>query len=248
MTNELTLLTTMAVLGSVGAMLGALLIALAPERWRAPALPYLLAYSAGTMLAAALLGMIPEAIENLPEMHAGLSVLAGLLFFFVLERFFVWHHCHDLSCHVRQSSGRLLVVGDAFHNFVDGIVIAAAYLTSPEMGWAATLAVIAHEVPQEMGDYAVLLESGMGRWQALGWNLLSGLATLPGAWLGYVMLSEAKAWVPYLLAISAASFLYIALGDLLPSLHKRKQRSLLPILMLLLGILTIVFIQINHHH
>ena len=89
----------MAVLGSVGAMLGAVLIALAPERWRAPALPLLLAYSAGTMLAAALLGMIPKAVTSLPPMHAGLAVLAGLLFFFGLERLLVWHHCHDQSCH-----------------------------------------------------------------------------------------------------------------------------------------------------
>ncbi len=236
----------MAVLGSVGAMLGAVLIALAPERWRAPALPLLLAYSAGTMLAAALLGMIPKAVTSLPPMHAGLAVLAGLLFFFGLERLLVWHHCHDQSCHVRQSTGRMLLVGDAFHNFVDGIVIAAAFLTAPEMGWAATLAVIAHEVPQEMGDYAVLLESGMGRWQALGWNLVSALATLPGAWLGYAMLSEVKSWVPYLLAMSAASFLYIALGDLLPSLHKRKQHSVLSMLMLVLGIATIVLIRLQH--
>lgn len=193
-------------------MLGAVAIALAPARWRAPVLPLLLAYSAGTMLAAALLGMLPKAMNSLPPMHGGATVLLGLLAFFALERWLMWHHCHEPTCHVRQSTGKLLLVGDAFHNFVDGVLIAAAFLTGPEWGWAATLAVIAHEVPQEMGDYAVLLESGMGRWQALSWNLLSALSTLPGALLGYWMLSDIKAWVPYLLAISGASFFVHRLG------------------------------------
>lgn len=241
--SDLNLLLWMAILGSAGAMLGAVAIALAPARWRAPVLPLLLAYSAGTMLAAALLGMLPKAMNSLPPMHGGATVLLGLLAFFALERWLMWHHCHEPTCHVRQSTGKLLLVGDAFHNFVDGVLIAAAFLTGPEWGWAATLAVIAHEVPQEMGDYAVLLESGMGRWQALSWNLLSALSTLPGALLGYWMLSDIKACVPYLLAVSGASFLYIALGDLLPSLHKRQQHSLLSLLMLLLGILTIVLIR-----
>lgn len=240
---DLGLLLLMSTLGSAGAMLGAVAIALAPARWRAPLLPLLLAYSAGTMLAAALLGMLPKAMNSLPPMHGGATVLVGLLFFFGLERWLIWHHCHEPNCHVRQSSGKLLLIGDAFHNFVDGVLIAAAFLTAPGLGWAATLAVIAHEVPQEMGDYAVLMESGMGRWQAVGWNLLSALSTLPGALLGYWMLSDIKAWVPYMLGISGASFLYIALGDLLPSLHKRKQHGLLSLLMLLLGILTIVLIR-----
>lgn len=235
----------MASAGSVGAMGGALAIALSSAKWRERLLPLLLAYSAGTMLAAALLGMIPRAVKSLPDMHGGLSVLAGLLLFFVLERLLLWHHCHESGCQVRRNGGRLLLVGDAFHNFVDGIVIAAAFLTSPELGWAATLAVIAHEVPQEMGDYAVLVQSGMGRWQALSWNLLSALATLPGALLGYLVLAQAQALVPYLLAFSGASFLYIALGDLLPRLHRENSRSTLALLMLVLGVLTIVLVRMG---
>jgi len=236
----------MASLGSVGAMAGAVGIALAPAGWRARLLPLLVAYSAGTLLAAALLGMIPRALSGLPGAQGGLAVLAGLLFFFLLERLLLWHHCHDPACQVRRASGHLLLVGDAFHNFVDGVVIAAAYITSPALGWAATLAVVAHEVPQEMGDYAVLLDSGMGRWPALGWNLLSALSTLPGALLGYLLLTQMQALTPYLLAFSAASFLYIALGDLVPRLHQQVPRSWLTLLLLLLGMLTIVALRMHH--
>lgn len=234
----------LASMGSIGAMGGALTIAVSPARWRERMLPWLLAYSAGTMLAAALLGMIPRAMRSLPNAQGGALVLVGLLGLFMLERLLLWHHCHDDSCAVRRSSGRLLLVGDALHNAVDGVVIAAAFLTSPALGWATTLAVIAHEVPQEMGDYAVLVESGLGRWQALGWNLLSALATLPGAALGYALLSQAQAAVPYLLALSGASFLYIALGDLLPRLHQRSRgHGLTTLLPMALGMLTIALLR-----
>jgi zinc and cadmium transporter len=244
---SMTTLLAMASIGSVGAMAGAMGIAVAAARWRERLLPLLLAYSAGTMLAAALLGMLPRALRSLPDMQGGLMVLAGLLFLFALERLLLWHHCHDSGCQVHRASGRLLLVGDAFHNFVDGIVIAAAFRTSPELGWAATLAVVAHEVPQEMGDYAVLLDSGMGRWQALGWNLLSALATLPGAVLGYLLLSQAQTLTPYLLALSGASFLYIALGDLMPRLHLQQGRSWLALLMLVLGMATILMVRLDAH-
>jgi zinc and cadmium transporter len=237
----------MATLGSVGAMGGALAMAMSPERWRARMLPLLLSYAAGTMLAAALLGMIPRAVRSLPGMQGGLTVLVALLFFFVLERLLVWHHCHDAKCSAPRPAAKMLLIGDAFHNFVDGIVIAAAFLTSPALGWAATLAVIAHEIPQEMGDFAVLVDSGMDKWQALRWNLLSALATLPGAGLGYYLLAQAQALVPDLLAFSGASFLYIALGDLLPRLHREGSEHSLSLPMLTLGMLTIVLIRIASH-
>jgi zinc and cadmium transporter len=240
----------LAALGSVGAMAGAALIAAAPSHWRERLLPPLLAYSAGSMLAAAFLGMLPQAYRALPPLIAGATVLAGLGLMLAIERFSHWHHCHAADCDERQQRGRLIVYGDAFHNFVDGVVIAAAFLTSPAVGVAATLAVIAHEVPQEMGDYAVLVTSGLGRWQALGWNLLSALTTLPGALLGYYLLTEAKAIIPYALAISAASFLYIAFGDLLPRVHeaaKKNTRSrTIQYAMLLLGMATIAMIRLNH--
>ena len=238
----------LASLGSIGAMAGAAGIAATPDRWRARLLPLLLAFSAGSMLAAAFLGMLPRAYRSLPPLVAGACVLGGLGLMLAIERFSHWHHCHADDCSERRSRGRLILYGDAFHNFVDGIVIAAAFLTSPEVGLAATLAVIAHEVPQEMGDYAVLVDSGLGRWQALGWNLVSALATLPGALLGYFLLAEAQALIPYALALSAASLLYIAFGDLLPRIHgqiDRRQRQW-QYLMLVLGMAGIALIRIHH--
>lgn len=238
----------LASLGSVGAMAGAAGIAAAPARWRERLLPLLLAYSAGSMLAAAFLGMLPRAYQALSPLAAGFTVLAGLGLMLLIERYSHWHHCHADDCSERRQHGRLILYGDGFHNFVDGIVIAAAFLTSPAVGVAATLAVIAHEVPQEMGDYAVLVASGLGRWQALGWNLVSALATLPGALLGYYLLSDALALIPYALALSAASFLYIAFGDLLPRIHGTtdSRQRLAQYLMLLLGMATIALIRLQH--
>ena len=174
-------LILMTILSSVGALGGAALIALFPSKFRQKLIPIFLSYAVGTMLSAALLGMIPRAIRSLPNSHGGFFVLLGLLFFYFLERLSLWLHCHDVGCKLKRSSGKLLLIGDGFHNFVDGIVIAAAYLQSPQLGWAAAIAVIAHEIPQEMGDYAILLESGFNRWQSLRLNIYSALSTIPGA-------------------------------------------------------------------
>lgn len=182
----------LASLGSVGAMAGALAIAASPAGWRSRLQPLLVAYSAGTLLAAALLGMLPRAFAALPGPQAGLTVLTGFVLLYAIERASVWHHCHDGDCTARRGRGRLILIGNAFHNFVDGVVIAAAFHTSPALGVTTTLAVIAHEIPQEMGDYAILLSSGLSRRQALGWNLLSALSTLPGALLGYFMLCSGQ--------------------------------------------------------
>ena len=238
----------LASLGSIGAMAGAAGVAAAPARWRERLLPLLLAYSAGSMLAAAFLGMLPRAYQSLPPVAAGLTVLGGLALMQLIERYSHWHHCHADDCGERRRRGRLILYGDAFHNFVDGVLIAAAFLTSPAVGIATTLAVIAHEVPQEMGDYAVLVDSGLGRWQALAWNLASALTTLPGALLGYLLLGEAQALIPYALALSAASFLYIAFGDLLPRLHEtaRGARRNAQYAMLLAGIASIAAIRLHH--
>lgn len=248
--------------GLLSVCLAALVSVRLGERMNHPSL----AFAAGVMLSAACLDILPEALGGFaslaptepPGFHARqlfVTLLAGILMFFALERLALWRHAHP-GCsrgHGRQPDGRarsaavLILIGDAFHNFVDGIVIAAAFHTSPALGVTTTLAVIAHEIPQEMGDYAILLSSGLSRRQALGWNLLSALATLPGALLGYFMLSDMQGLVPHALAISAASFLYIALGDLLPRLHEqadRGQRGQLP--MLILGIATILVIRLNH--
>ena len=205
--------------------------------------PSLVSFAAGTLLAAALLGLLPEAIERSGSTSTFATVLAGLLAFFVLERLLIWRHCHEEApCAVHGSTGHLILIGDALHNFVDGAVIAAAFVTSVPLGIAAGLAVITHELPQEVGDFAVLLDSGFTARRALIWNLWSGAATLPGAVAAYVALEYMEQIVAPILSLSATSFLYIGLADLLPGLPRRlgAQAGIVQFLLLLAGVGTIV--------
>lgn len=176
----------------------------------------LIPYAIGTLLGAAFFGMIPHALRRLPSEPVMTTVLAGIVLFFLLEKFALWRHCHEHPCDVHPRAGEMILIGDSLHNFVDGVAIAAAFAGSVPLGIATSLAVIAHEVPQEVGDFAILLESGYTRARALLWNALSSLAALMGAVLAYCMLPFIQWTVPYLLSLSAASFLYIALADLVP--------------------------------
>jgi zinc and cadmium transporter len=228
-------------LGSVGAVAGAALFLFFPDNIRRILVPYLISYATGTLLGAAFLGMIPAGLRQAPAQAVMATVLAGIVLFFMLEKFVLWRHCHENECEVHSRAGALILIGDAFHNFVDGVVIAAAFLTSIPLGIAASLAVIAHEVPQEVGDFAILLDSGYGRARALVLNGISSATTLPGAVAAYFWLGETHAAVPYILAMSAASFIYIAAADLIPGLHKQvtAAASLRQLVLLLAGIGTI---------
>jgi zinc and cadmium transporter len=184
------------------------------------ALPYLISFAVGTLLGSAFLGMLPTAIHGENSRLVLAITLAGILCFFLLEKYLIWRHCHGAECAVHTASCPIILVGDAFHNFVDGVIIAAGFLESAALGLATTLAVIAHEVPQEVGDYGVLLHSGYSRWQAFLYNALSGSTTLAGAAIAYLAVGQAKNTMPYLLAFSAASFLYIGIADLIPTLNR----------------------------
>lgn len=235
-----------SLLGSVGAVAGAALFLFFPEAIRKVLVPCLISYATGTLLGAAFLGMIPAGLKLAPAVTVTATVLAGMVLFFVLEKLVLWRHCHDSACEVHGRAGPLILIGDAFHNFVDGVVIAAAFLSSIPLGIAAALAVIAHEIPQEVGDFAILLDGGYGRMQAFVLNSLSAAATLPGAVVAYLWLGETRAAVPYILALSAASFIYIAAADLIPGLHRQATAaaSLRQFVLLLAGIGTIA---IFHH-
>lgn len=235
-------------LGSVVSVTVAALFLLFPAAIRRTLLPCLLSYATGTLLGAAFLGMIPKGIEQAAALPISATVLAGIVFFFILEKLVLWRHCHEADCEVHGKAGPLILVGDAFHNFVDGVVIAAAFLVSLPLGVATSLAVIAHEVPQEVGDFAILLDSGYTRGRALLLNLLSSAVTIPGALLAYFYLAEVKGAVPYILAVSAASFIYIAVADLVPGLHKHigLKSSLRQLLLILAGIATIAFFRFGH--
>jgi zinc and cadmium transporter len=201
-------------------------------RRRALLLPRLVSFATGTLLGAALLGLLPHALAGTgPDgTHAvGLTVLSGILLFFVLEKFVLWRHCHDDPCEMHSpsheirdaASARMILAGDAFHNVLDGVLIAAAYLTEPKLGIVTALAVFAHEIPQEVGDLAILLHGGYSRGRALALNLLTSLTSIVGGVVAYLALATALHLLPYALALAAASFLYVAVADLIPGLHRR---------------------------
>jgi len=214
----------------------------------------LISYAIGALLGAAFLEILPEALEKgEPHRMAG-TVLFGIMVFFVLEKLVLWRHCHHDHCEAHEAhapahdhgrSGLLILVGDTFHNFVDGILIAAAFLDSTQLGIVTALAIIAHEIPQEVGDYMILLHSGYSKMRALAFNLLSSLATLVGATLAYFALSDLQEWIPTLLGLAAASMIYVAVADLIPGLHKRTElkATLQQVLLIGLGIASIAIVQ-----
>lgn len=199
-----------------------------PHYW----LPRMVGFSAGLLLGAAMLSVLPEAFESGADAHTLFVVLlAGFVGFYALQRTTLWRHSHSApgeetrQAHTHghglgQDTVLTVLIGDGFHNFVDGILIAAAFLTDPALGWATAIAVIAHEIPQEAGDFVLLLSSGLTFRRALALNALSGLASVLGALVGYWGLSHAQAFLPYALVLAAASFVYIAIADLLPFLRR----------------------------
>ena len=176
----------------------------------------LIPYAIGTLLGAAFFGMIPHAQQELSSEKILPLILGGLILFFMLEKFALWRHCHEMPCDIHTRSGTMILIGDSLHNFVDGVAIAVAFNSSISLGIATSIAVITHEVPQEVGDFAILLESGYSRIKALWLNTLSSLTALVGAMIAYFLLPVVQLLVPYFLSISAASFIYIALADLVP--------------------------------
>lgn len=240
----LALIMTFSILGSIGAIAGAALLLTLAEPVRARLVPALISYAVGTLLGAAFLGMLPVALAGASAADVLLTVLMGLVLFFGLEKLVLWRRGPSPDSRVGQA-GPLILYGDALHNFVDGVVIAAAFLTSVPLGIATAIAVIAHEVPQELGDFAILLESGYSRGRALFLNTLSSATTIPGALAAYLWLEQTRALLPYVLAISAASFIYIAAADLIPSLHRRVSggESVRQLLLLLAGVATVALLH-----
>ena len=237
-----------SLLGSVGAIIAAAAFLLLQEKTQQVLIPCLLAYATGTLLAAALLGLIPHALTHLAPRPILSTVLGGILLFFLLEKLVLWRHCHDRECAVHSTAGPMILIGDAFHNATDGVMIAASFLGSIPMGIAAAFSVIAHEIAQEVGDFAILLHGGYAKRKALLLNTLSSLSTVPAAILSYYALAMMRAAIPYVMAISAASFLYIALVDLTPYLHRKEEfgYAIRQFLLLLAGIGTILlFLQFH---
>jgi zinc and cadmium transporter len=250
-----------------GGLLSVLLAALVAFRVQARLVPMLVSYAVGALLGAVFLDILPHLFEQTTD-HTGTAalILFGILGFFILEKLLLWRHHHGDEAgeglaaaaghaHAHDDHGRsgwMIIVGDSFHNFTDGVIIASAFLADVKLGIATSAAIVAHEIPQEVGDFLVLLNSGFSKRKALILNALSSLAAVAGAMLGYFALSAAEAWVPRVLAISAASMIYVAVADLMPGLQRRTRlaETVTQVAFIGLGILTLwgVNLLIGHGH
>jgi zinc and cadmium transporter len=224
--------------------------------------PVLISYAVGTLLGAVFLDLLPQAFQRAGSVEGlALTILAGILAFFVLEKLVLWRHCHLEQCeahdppvaahHDHGRSGTMIMIGDTFHNFVDGVLIAAAFLADRDLGIVTAVAIIAHEIPQETGDFLILLHSGFSRARALLINLASSAAMVLGGALGYFALEGATEWIPALLGLAVASMLYVSVADLIPGLHRRPelQATLQQVVLIVLGVATIWLVgELTHNH
>lgn len=234
-----------SILGGVLSVIVASGFLLLPANARQYAVPHLISFAIGALLGASFLGLLPHAIEHdhsVDPHHLGLTLLLGLLSFFLLEKMVLWRHCHSHHGHEHipelgddhhghqhqdphKAAGTLILIGDGIHNFVDGVLIAAAFLTDVHLGIVTALAIAAHEIPQELGDFVILLHSGFSRRKALYFNMLSSMATVVGAVVAYFLLADLQQILPYILVVAASSFIYIAVADLIPGLHSKVELS-----------------------
>ena len=245
-----------------GGVLSVIVAAMLAFSARASLVPVLISYAVGALLGAVFLEVLPQAFERASSPEAmAITILIGILLFFVLEKLVLWRHCHVEQCeahdpplaphHDHGRSGMMIMVGDTFHNFVDGVLIATAFLADRDLGIVTAIAIIAHEIPQEVGDFVILLHSGYSKSRALALNMLSSAAMVVGGALGYVALQSVQHWIPPLLGLAAASMLYVSVADLIPGLHKRPelQATVQQVVLITLGVATIWLVgELTHNH
>jgi len=222
----------------------------------------LISYAVGTLLGAVFLELLPQAFQRADSLEGmAVTILAGILLFFVLEKLVLWRHCHVEQCeahdpplaphHDHGRSGMMIMIGDTIHNFVDGVLIAAAFLADHQLGIVTAIAIIAHEIPQEVGDFVILLHSGYSKGRAFIFNGLSSAAMVLGGAIGYLALQSVQHWIPSLLGLAAASMLYVSVADLIPGLHRRPEllATLQQVVLITLGVATIWLVgELAHTH
>ena len=261
--------------GGIVSVVGAWLIA---SRASAAQVPVLISFAVGALLGAVFIELLPHAFNTSDNLQTtAATILGGLMLFFILEKLVLWRHCHIEECeahdpheghahghghtpapvvananhHDHGRSGMMILIGDTFHNFVDGVLIAAAFLADTQLGIVTALAIIAHEVPQEVGDFLILLHSGYTKRQAFLLNLLSSAAMVIGGVVAYFALQTMQQWVNTLIALATASMLYVAVADLIPGLHRRPEirATIQQVTLIALGIATIWFVgALAHGH
>lgn len=261
--TTLALILLFTVLGGLLSVAFAGVFLLVPEGRRARVLPHLVSFATGTLLGAALLALVPDALESAGPGAAhtiGLALVGGIVGFFVLEKLVLWRHSHSEEYadhgahhahheHREQASAVLVIVGDSIHNALDGVIIGAAFLADTSLGVVTAVAVMTHEIPQEIGDFAVLLNSGMSRVRALLLNLFSSLTSVIGGLVAYFTLGPALRMLPYAIAVAAACFIYVAVADLIPGLHRRvsPRESVAQVILITLGITVIALVEPHAH-
>lgn len=288
LSTQFSTLSWIVIASLLGGVLSVALAALFALNVRTTWVPMLVSYAIGAMLGAVFLEILPHAFSVAGSVEkVSVTLLLGLLLFFVLEKLVIWRHCHGDHCevhalhteencpvtHEAQSntkykaataqpslnlhrhshahdhnyahdhgrSGMMIMIGDTFHNFIDGILIAAAFMVDVKLGLVTAMAIIAHEIPQEVGDFLILLHSGYSKKQALAFNLVSSLATMIGGLMAYFSLQYVQSLIPVILGLAASSLLYVAVADLIPGLHKRTElkATVSQVLLIALGVGTI---------
>ncbi len=214
---------------------------------------YFVSFAVGTLLGAAFLEIIPHAYEISRDLHQiSLIVLIGILAFFILEKLLVWRHCHGSHCENHSpvvnhdvKKGSILIIGDCFHNFIDGILIASAFIVDINLGLITALAIIVHEIPQEISNFSILINSGYSLSRTLLMNIVTGCAMILGAILAYFVLNDLEFLIPIILAFAASSMIYVAISDLIPSLHKKVEikQTFQQTFSIFLGVLIIYFLH-----
>jgi len=244
MSKELLNVIIATLIISSGSFVGVLTIAL-NQKFLSKILLSLVSLSAGTMLAAAFLHLLPESIEALGELLPFQLTLASFIGFFILERFLHWRHCHDKDHLAKHTMGTMNLIADAIHNFLDGVLIAASFASGTGLGLIATLAIAMHEIPQEIGDFGVLLHSGYTRRKALLFNILVSLTAILGGILGYIASHAMTEFAHYLIPVAAGGFIYISATDLIPELkHETStKRTLAMIGTFLLGVVIMFLVK-----
>lgn len=261
--GTLALILLFTALGGLLSVLCAGLFLLLPDRPRGRVLPHLVSFATGTLLGASLLALLPDAFESAGAGGAhgiGIALAAGIGVFFILEKLVLWRHSHSEEYadhgahhhhheHRDKASAFLVLVGDGIHNALDGVIIAAAFLTDTKLGIVTSVAIMTHEIPQEVGDFAVLLKSGMARGKALFFNLATSLTSMIGGVIAYYALGSAMFVLPYAIAVAAASFIYISVADLIPGLHRTvsPRESVAQVVLIAAGLIVIAIAEAHAH-
>lgn len=245
LTSPYVLAILAVVLVSLVAVIGIFALSLRERSLRASVFA-LVSLSVGALLGDAFIHLIPEAFaEGSSPLSVSLAVIGGILLFFVIEKFFHWHHHQGLPEEPgAHPVGKMILLSDGVHNFIDGLIIGASFLVSTEVGIATTIAVILHEIPQEIGDFGVLLHAGYSRAKALWYNFLSALTAIVGAGISLSLGASSEAFAAWLIPLAAGGFIYIALSDLIPELHKEKalRHSVAQFLWIIAGVVSMVLL------